>query len=45
MIRSMIWGTSFDGMLCDGLDHCGVVEYINRVDSVINVVFESTSIV
>ena len=45
MVRSVIRGMSSDRMLCDGLDHYGVVEYINRVDSVGNVVLECTSIV
>ena len=39
MVRSVIRGMSSDRMLCDGLDHYGVVEYINRVDSVRNVLF------
>ena len=27
-------------MLCDGLDHCGVIKYIDRIDGVRYAVFE-----
>ena len=40
MVRSVIWGTLSNRMLCDGLDHCRVIECMDRVDGVRYVVFE-----
>ena len=36
----MVRRTSCDRMLCDGLDHCQVIEYIDGIDGVRYVVFE-----
>ena len=44
MVRSVIRGTSSNRMLCDGLDQCRVVEYIDKVDGVRYVVFECSII-
>lgn len=41
MVRTrVIRGTLSEGMLCDGLDHCQVIKYVDRIDGVRYVVFE-----
>ena len=39
MVRA-IWRTLCDMMLCDGLDHCRVIDYVNRIDDSRYVVLE-----